>query len=194
MALPLGKAPTLPVVIWSCAYDIVIFGISLILRSSGLSIPQLIRQKRLRNAIGLLTAVSTVVRLEIALFLLPVVLSLVIQGRLSLKDAVLYGMISGLGALGQSPILRVISTDFPSRLSLYRSIFLATNPHPSLIPFRHLETTRLARTLRAHLQLLQRQSFRLGSHVEALLLYQLPTKVAGRDGRTAGYWWIDLAD
>jgi alpha-1,6-mannosyltransferase len=102
MALPLGTAPYRFISAWSCAYDIVIFGISLILRSSGLSIPQAIRRKRLRNAIGLLTAVSTIVRLEIALFLLPVVLSLVVQGRLSLKDAVLYGMTSGLGALGKT--------------------------------------------------------------------------------------------
>lgn len=98
MALPLGKSFTN---LSTCADDSVLFGISLILRSSGLSIPHPIRRKRLRNAIGLLTAVSTVIRLEIALFLLPVVLSLVIQRRLSLADAILYGAVGGLGASGK---------------------------------------------------------------------------------------------
>jgi hypothetical protein len=80
----------------------VLFGISFILRSSGLSIPEPIRRKRLRNAIYLLTAVSTIVRLEIALFLLPVVLSLVIQRRISLSNALLYGVVGGVGSLGMS--------------------------------------------------------------------------------------------
>jgi alpha-1,6-mannosyltransferase len=78
----------------------VLFGISFILRSSGLSIPEPIRRKRLRNAICLLTAAATIVRLEIALFLLPVVLSLVIQRKLSLSSALLYGIIGGVGSLG----------------------------------------------------------------------------------------------
>jgi len=82
--------------------DTVLFGISLILRSSGLSIPEPIRRKRLRNAIGLLTAVSTIVRLEIALFLLPIVLSLVVQRRISFSNALIYGAFSGLCALGES--------------------------------------------------------------------------------------------
>jgi hypothetical protein len=98
MALPIGElAP-----FHFDANEAVLFGISLILRSSGLSIPQPIRKKRLRYAIGLLTAVSTIVRLEIALFLLPVVLSLVIQRRISFTSALFYGVISGLGSLGMS--------------------------------------------------------------------------------------------
>jgi len=90
----------------------VLFGVSFILRSSGLSIPEPIRRKRLRNAICLLTAVSTIVRLEIALFLLPVVLSLVIQQKLSLGDALLYGILGGVGSLGMSsPVTTVLLTD-----------------------------------------------------------------------------------
>lgn len=77
------------------------FSISLILRSTGLSIPDPIKKRRLRNAVALLTAVSTVVRLEIALFLLPTTLSMVLQRRMSLKDAIVYGMIGGAGSLGR---------------------------------------------------------------------------------------------
>lgn len=108
MALPIGEHPSYE----GRTDKAVLFGISFILRSSGLSIPEPIRRKRLRNAICLLTAVSTVVRLEIALFLLPVVLSLVIQRRLSLGSALLYGIIGGVGSLGMStPVASVSLTD-----------------------------------------------------------------------------------
>ena len=114
--------------------DTVLFGISLILRSSGLSIPEPIRRKRLRNAIGLLTAVSTIVRLEIALFLLPIVLSLVVQQRISFSNALIYGAFSGLCGLGQSTqnTGQPLTDQLDQRPSIYTSGCL-----PSPIPTSH---------------------------------------------------------
>lgn len=144
MALPIGEQ-------CDCSKDVidkvVLFGVSLILRSSGLSIPEPIRRKRLRNAIGLLTAASTIVRLEIALFLLPVVLSLVIQRRLSLSNALLYGAVSGIGSLGTS-LARLCMLLMYSRVGANRPLSLATNPHSPHIPLQYLETTNMARTFK----------------------------------------------
>jgi len=110
MALPIGEHSSYK----GRTDKAVLSGISFTLHSSGLSIPKPIRRKRLRNAICLLTAVSTVVRLEIALFLLPVVLSLVIQRRLSLGNALLYGIIGGVGSLGMSPPVASTSLTYQS--------------------------------------------------------------------------------
>lgn len=77
-----------------------LLGISLIIRSSATSLPGEVKIKRIRGGIQVLTAMATVVRLEIALFLLPVVLSLVIQRRITVWKAIYYGAVAGICALG----------------------------------------------------------------------------------------------
>lgn len=46
-----------------------------------------------------MTATATVIRLELALFVLPTVLSLVILGRATLFQAISNGAVGGLGSL-----------------------------------------------------------------------------------------------
>lgn len=79
---------------------LVLLGISLLVRSTG-SLPGQVKAIRTRNAIHALTVVATVVRLEIALFLLPIVLSLVIQRHISFTKALVTGIVGGVGALGK---------------------------------------------------------------------------------------------
>jgi alpha-1,6-mannosyltransferase len=81
---------------------LVIIGISLILRSGITAVPWRITRRRLRDGIILLTATTTLIRLELALFVLPVVLSLVLLGRLSVRQAVVYGATGGFGSLRAS--------------------------------------------------------------------------------------------
>lgn len=57
----------------------------------------------LHAAIVRLTTVATVVRLEIAMFLLPVVLSLCLDGRRSVWQAIVAGIYGGFGSLSMSP-------------------------------------------------------------------------------------------
>ena len=77
---------------------IVLIGISLLIRSTG-SLPEKVKAIRIKKAIYVLTVVATIVRLEVALFLLPIVLSLVIQRRISFRQALVSGIIGGVGAL-----------------------------------------------------------------------------------------------
>lgn len=79
----------------------VILSISLLLRVS-LSIPAKVQAARIRKTVILLTATATILRLELALFLLPIILSLVIQREVSFMSALAYGVIGGLGSLGGS--------------------------------------------------------------------------------------------
>lgn len=74
-------------------------GVSLVLSRSNL--PS-ISKRRIQVAIVLMTATATVVRLELALFILPTVLSLILRRRLTLRQAVAYGAIGGFGSLCQS--------------------------------------------------------------------------------------------
>ena len=99
MALPFGE---LTLAHESELTNAVTFAISLILRSNSHSIPAQVASKRIRNAIIMLTATATVVRLELAVFLLPVVLSLVVLGKLSLVQAMTAGAAGGLGSLRKS--------------------------------------------------------------------------------------------
>jgi alpha-1,6-mannosyltransferase len=78
----------------------VLLAFSLVLKSLNNAAPPAITVKRLRNAVALLTALATVVRLELALVVLPVALSLVLMRRMSLVSALRAGMIGGFGSLG----------------------------------------------------------------------------------------------
>ncbi|WWC66278.1 uncharacterized protein I206_100179 [Kwoniella pini CBS 10737] len=100
----------------------VLLSISLILRSGSKSAPSNVTTKRQRTAIILLTALSTVVRLELALLLIPTALSLVILRRASLAQVVGWGMLGGFGSLAISS---------PMDYILWRP----TIPHPSLPTF-----------------------------------------------------------
>ncbi|WVQ97304.1 hypothetical protein IAU59_004415 [Kwoniella sp. CBS 9459] len=100
----------------------VILSISLLLRAGTKSGPASVSARRTRNAIILLTALATVVRLEIALFLLPVALSLVLSKRASIGQVIRWGMIGGFGSLAVSAPL-----DY--------TLWKPTIPHPSLPTF-----------------------------------------------------------
>ena len=140
--------------------------ISLILRTTAsTSLP--IRVTRLRKAIIVLTATATVTRLEIALFLLPVVCSLLFTRRVSIVGAFTSGLIGGLGALGEL----IQTTTLPgwsitnhchSHLRSYRSLPLVINPRPSFIPLYIPLSTHLARNLGFTLQSHSREIFQLG--------------------------------
>ncbi|WWD17880.1 hypothetical protein CI109_102324 [Kwoniella shandongensis] len=99
----------------------VLLSMSYLIRAKSSS-PESITTKRLRNAIVLLTALATVVRLELALFVLPVVLSLVLSGQITVGQAIRWGMVGGFGSLAISS---------PIDLTLWRP----TIPHPSLPTF-----------------------------------------------------------
>lgn len=107
----------------------VILSISLLLRVS-LSIPAKVQVARIRKTVILLTATATILRLELALFLLPIVLSLVIQRKVSFMSALAYGVIGGLGSLGEScsigalRCVNIPNSDCPQRF-----------PLPSTIPY-----------------------------------------------------------
>ncbi|ODO07261.1 hypothetical protein L198_00840 [Cryptococcus wingfieldii CBS 7118] len=62
-------------------------------------------QTQLRNAIIILTALATIVRLELALFVLPLALSLVVLQRATIGQVIQWGLIGGFGSLAiTSPI------------------------------------------------------------------------------------------
>ncbi|ORY32271.1 Alg9-like mannosyltransferase family-domain-containing protein [Naematelia encephala] len=81
------------------AYPFVVLFISLVLRANSKSAPSKVSNKRRFYAIGILTAVASIVRLEIALFLLPNVLALVFLKRIPLHVALIFGALGGLGAV-----------------------------------------------------------------------------------------------
>ncbi|WVQ85565.1 hypothetical protein IAT38_007731 [Cryptococcus sp. DSM 104549] len=84
----------------------VLYSISLILGASG-GAPAARREKKqsLRKAIVLLTALAAVVRLELALFVLPVALSLVLCGQATVGEVFGWGVLGGFGSLAiSSPI------------------------------------------------------------------------------------------
>ncbi|WVF70624.1 hypothetical protein IAT40_005416 [Kwoniella sp. CBS 6097] len=100
----------------------VILSISLLLRAGMKTGPPAISTRRTRNAIIFLTSLATVVRLEIALFILPVALSLVLTKRATLGQVIKWGMIGGFGSLAISAPL-----DY--------TLWKPTIPHPSLPTF-----------------------------------------------------------
>lgn len=77
----------------------VTYAISTLLRSLRSSSFSTSGQQDVRTAVIILTATATLVRLEIALFLLPTILSLVLLGRLSIRKALSCGVIGGFGSL-----------------------------------------------------------------------------------------------
>ncbi|OCF33338.1 hypothetical protein I316_05080 [Kwoniella heveanensis BCC8398] len=100
----------------------VILSISLLLRAGTRTGPPAVSIRRTRNAIILLTSLATIVRLEIALFLLPVTLSLVLAKRATVSQVIRWGMIGGFGSLAVSAPL-----DY--------TLWKPTIPHPSLPTF-----------------------------------------------------------
>ncbi|KAK8865936.1 hypothetical protein IAR55_001085 [Kwoniella newhampshirensis] len=165
----------LPGVFWS---------ISLILRSKSSSSPETVTIKRSRTAIVLLTALVTIVRLELALFLLPIALSLVVSGRISVRQAVTWGMLGGFGSLAISS---------PIDLTLWRP----TIPHPSLPTFTSPAQLLWPELSALHFNLVQGQADNWGvmswhyyftNSLPKLLMGSAPLIVAG-----AGIWALGLA-
>ncbi|KAK6905709.1 hypothetical protein I203_106539 [Kwoniella mangroviensis CBS 8507] len=127
----------------------VLLSISLILRSGSRSAPETVTAKRLRISIILLTALATVVRLELALFLIPVALSLVLTGKATLSQVVGWGMLGGFGSLTiSSPI------DY--------TLWIPTIPHPSLPTFTSTWQVLWPEVSALHYNLLQGQSANWG--------------------------------
>ncbi|ORX35947.1 Alg9-like mannosyltransferase family-domain-containing protein [Kockovaella imperatae] len=81
------------------ALPFVTLSFSLILRSGISSIPAKVSSARIRKSIILLTATATIIRLELAALLLPIVLSLLMFGRLTLETALIAGTVGGIGSL-----------------------------------------------------------------------------------------------
>ncbi|RXK35039.1 hypothetical protein M231_07692 [Tremella mesenterica] len=116
--LPFYAGRTLPNFL---ALPFVMSSVSLILRST-LSCPELVKQRRLSAAIALLTGLATVIRLELAIFVLPLTLTLVVTRRLSLMAALRAGILGGFGSLALSA---------PLDYYLWRQVL----PHPTLPTF-----------------------------------------------------------
>ncbi|TXT11214.1 hypothetical protein VHUM_01965 [Vanrija humicola] len=97
------------------ALPLFIYSLSLILRESYFS------------AIAILTAAATVIRLEIALFVVPTALSLAVQKKISFASAIAAGALGGFGSLAiAAPV------DY--------TLWAPTLPHPSLPTFTALHT------------------------------------------------------
>ncbi|WWC58720.1 uncharacterized protein I303_101264 [Kwoniella dejecticola CBS 10117] len=127
----------------------VFLAISLLLRAGSKPAPSSVTKKRQRSAIILLTALATVVRLELALFLIPTALSLVILRRASLAQVISWGMLGGFGSLAiSSPI------DY--------SLWKPTIPHPSLPTFNSTWQILWPELSAFHYNLLQGQSSNWG--------------------------------
>lgn len=77
---------------------LVYVAMALIIRATT-ACPLVVKQRRFAAAITTLTAAATVIRLELALFLFPLTLSLVASGRLSLSKAVKAGAVGGFRGL-----------------------------------------------------------------------------------------------
>jgi alpha-1,6-mannosyltransferase len=75
--------------------------VSLILKTSP-SIPAAINRARFRKAVILLTATATIIRLELALFVLPTVLSLIQSRRITWREGITWGAFGGFGSLRRS--------------------------------------------------------------------------------------------
>ena len=71
---------------------------SLIIRATT-ACPPAVKLRRFATAISILTAAATVIRMELALFLLPLTLTLVASGRLSLAKAIKSGAYGGFHGL-----------------------------------------------------------------------------------------------
>ncbi|WVR05888.1 hypothetical protein IAU60_002914 [Kwoniella sp. DSM 27419] len=100
----------------------VLLSTSLLLRAGSKTSPPIVNVKRTRNAVLLFTALATVVRLELALFLLPTALSLVLIRRASLAQVIAWGSLGGFGSLAISAPLDYL-------------LWRPTIPHPSLPTF-----------------------------------------------------------
>ncbi|WVN85423.1 uncharacterized protein L203_100569 [Cryptococcus depauperatus CBS 7841] len=76
----------------------ILFGVSNVIRGCTTA-SRLESAVYLRRAVVVLTALATVVRLELALFVLPLALSLVMARKVSIRQVVVWGMLGGLGSL-----------------------------------------------------------------------------------------------
>ncbi|KAL7424772.1 Dol-P-Man:Man(7)GlcNAc(2)-PP-Dol alpha-1,6-mannosyltransferase [Cryptotrichosporon argae] len=109
--IPFYAGRTLPN---SLALPGVIYAISLILRDESRRITA--------SALALLTAIATVIRLELALFVLPLAAALLLFGRLTFTSTLVAGLAGGIGSLAISA---------PLDYFLWAPVL----PHPSL-PFK----------------------------------------------------------
>ncbi|KAK4686684.1 hypothetical protein P7C73_g3445, partial [Tremellales sp. Uapishka_1] len=143
MALPFGRSPSFLLgrgVPFPDTRQTVLLAYSWLLRSVRNVAPESIHTKRIRNAIILLTAVSTVIRLEIALLLLPLCLALILTGKSTVWAVVKAGMTGGFGSLGillfdpvRAALLIVIVTAISSPIDY--CFWSPVIPHPSLPTF-----------------------------------------------------------
>jgi alpha-1,6-mannosyltransferase len=88
-------------------------------------------------AIALLTFLATNARLELALFLLPMTLGLVISGMTTIPDAILVGAAGGFSALGKPSVVFTVPDADSTAVSGPIDYFLWSQalPHPSLPTF-----------------------------------------------------------
>lgn len=115
------------------------------------------RVASLRKAVIALTALATIVRLELALFVIPLALSLLINRQVGFGQVLKWGILGGFGTL-----CKLLFMIWRFSCSLYQLLNLSSNflccrlpslaPHsfPSLIPFQVTFPAFLARVLRAH--------------------------------------------
>ncbi|WWC86248.1 uncharacterized protein L201_001121 [Kwoniella dendrophila CBS 6074] len=158
----------------------VLLSISLILRSNAKSAPISVSIKRQRTAIIVLTALATIVRLELALFLLPLAISLVVLRKASLSQVISWGMLGGFGSLAISSPIDYI-------------LWKPTIPHPSLPTFTSTWQILWPELSALHYNLLQGQSSNWGimswhyyftNSLPKILLISLPLSVL------SGFIWF----
>lgn len=109
----------------------------LALPAVNLSISYTLRRQYWR-AIALLTATATIVRLELALVVLPLAAVLVICGRMSLPSALGAGMAGGFGALGTVFFVFLLTKAISAPIDY--ALWAPTLPHPSLPTFTAMST------------------------------------------------------
>lgn len=116
------------------------------------------RVASLRKAVIALTALATIVRLELALFVIPLALSLLINRQAGFGQVLKWGILGGFGSLCKLlfMILRFLCLlyqliNLSSNFFCCRLPSLAPYSFPSLIPFQVTLPTFLARVLGAHI-------------------------------------------
>ena len=129
----------------------VMLSISLILKTSP-SIPAAINRARYRKAIIILTATATVIRLELGLFVLPTVLSLIRLRKITWREGFTWGAIGGFGSLREHTSLARFTVADRSDLGSAGSRTLATDARAPLLPIHFPMAAGVARAVCAVLQ------------------------------------------
>ncbi|WRT64150.1 uncharacterized protein IL334_001079 [Kwoniella shivajii] len=173
----------------------VLLSISLILRAGSKSAPKSVSARRQKTAVILLTALSTVIRLESALFLIPLSVSLVFTRRATLSQVVQWGMLGGFGSLAISSSIdytlwkptiphKSLPTFtstwqilWPELSALHYNFFQGQSSNWGIMPFHYYFTNSLPKILLTSLPLIV-----LSGLIWFSRLTGINTKIAGKEG------------